>query len=69
MAALTEEQIIEQLSSRLAVAYPHIQQEQVSRTVSEEYGRFDGRPIRDFIPLFVERHATRRLSQLVSETP
>jgi hypothetical protein len=36
----------------------------VTRIVQEEYARFDGRPIRDYIPLFVERNATEALSQL-----
>jgi hypothetical protein len=34
--------------------------------VNEEYSRFDGRPIRDFIPLFVERNATKELAKLGS---
>ncbi|WP_431237486.1 three-helix bundle dimerization domain-containing protein [Mycolicibacterium aichiense] len=50
MSGMTEQQIIDQLTQRLAVAYPHLASEQVERTVCEEYGRFDGRPIRDFIP-------------------
>jgi hypothetical protein len=32
----------------------------VSRIVQEEYARFDGPPIREFIPLFVERNGTVR---------
>ncbi|KDF01430.1 hypothetical protein Y900_021460 [Mycolicibacterium aromaticivorans JS19b1 = JCM 16368] len=60
-----EQHIIDQLVERLALAYPQIGREQVNRTVNEEYGRFDDRPIRDFIPLFVERHAVNRLSELV----
>lgn len=62
---MTEQQILDQLAQRLAIAYPDITPDQVARTVSEEFGRFDGRPIRDFIPLFAEKHARNRLSQLV----
>jgi hypothetical protein len=65
---LTEQQIMEHLAQRLAVVYPDIELDQVVRTVSEEFGRFDGRPIRDFIPLFVEKHANSRLSQLVAQS-
>jgi hypothetical protein len=32
--------------------------------VHEQYARFDGSPIRDFVPLFVERSATRELTKL-----
>ncbi len=66
MVTVTEQQIMDQLTQRLAGAYPNLERDQVARTVSEEYGRFDGRPIRDFIPLFVEKHAATRLAQLVT---
>ncbi|WP_396928185.1 three-helix bundle dimerization domain-containing protein [Mycolicibacterium sp.] len=66
MVTATEQQIMDQLTQRLAGAYPHIERDQIARTVSEEFGRFDGRPIRDFIPLLVEKHASNRLAQLVS---
>jgi len=32
--------------------------------VHHNHARFDGRPIRDFVPLFVERAAKRQLSQV-----
>ena len=41
-----------------------VKPEDVTRVVLEEYTRFDGRPIRDFVPSFVERHSTARLSTL-----
>jgi hypothetical protein len=66
MATVAEKQIMDQLAQRLAVAYPGIAPEQVTQAVSEEFSRFEGRPIRDFIPLFVEKHATSRLSRLVA---
>jgi hypothetical protein len=65
---LTEQQIVDHLTQRLAVAYPDIEPDEVARTVSEEFGRFDGRPVRDFIPLFVEKHAMSRLAQLVAQS-
>lgn len=65
MIKLSEQQIIDQLAQRLASAYTHVEPDQVARVVNEEYSRFDGRPIRDYIPLFVERHCADRLSELV----
>lgn len=62
---LSEQQIMDQLSQRLAGVYAVVEADQVARLVNEEYSRFDGRLIRDFIPLFVERHAADRLSKLV----
>jgi hypothetical protein len=32
--------------------------------VNEEHARFDGRPIREFIPLFVERNTKAGLAKL-----
>jgi hypothetical protein len=32
--------------------------------VHEQFARFDGRPIRDFVPLFVERSAKAELNNL-----
>ena len=65
MIKLSEQQIIDQLAQRLASAYAHVGPDEVGRVVNEEYSRFDGRPIRDYIPLFVERHCADRLSKLV----
>jgi hypothetical protein len=64
MIELSEQQIIDQLAGRLGAVYAEVEPEHVSRIVHEEYARFDGRPIRDFIPLFVERTAKAELSKL-----
>jgi hypothetical protein len=52
--------VIDQLAGRLSAAYQHVDRAGINRVVLEEYARFEGRPIRDFIPLFVERNACRR---------
>lgn len=59
--ALSEQQIIDQLAQRLADAHAKVEPEQVAKVVHEQYARFEGRPIRDFVPLFVERNATAEL--------
>jgi hypothetical protein len=64
MIELSEQQIIDQLSGRLVASYQDVEPAHVARIVLEEYARFDGRPIRDFVPLFVERHAREALSKL-----
>jgi hypothetical protein len=61
---LSEQQIIDQLAARLADAHAQVEPTRVVRIVEEQYARFEGRPIRDFIPLFVERRATAELSKL-----
>jgi (2Fe-2S) ferredoxin len=64
MIKLSEQQIIDQLTRRLAAVYRQVEPARVTRVVQEEYARFEGRPIRDYIPLFVERHAKDQLSKL-----
>jgi hypothetical protein len=64
MIELSEQRVIDQLAERLVTVYPQVAPTQVTRIVHEEYARFDGRPIRDFIPLFVERNVRGELSKL-----
>lgn len=64
MVELSEKQIIDQIAARLSGVYERVDTTEVSRVVHREYQRFEGRPIRDFIPLFVERHARAELTKL-----
>ena len=61
---LNEQQIIDQLADRLAGVHTQVEPAQVARVVQSEYARFEGHPIRDFIPLFVERNAVKELSKI-----
>jgi hypothetical protein len=54
---LSEQAVIEQVVVRLTHRYPAIPQATVASVVLETHARFDGRPVRDFIPLLVERNA------------
>jgi len=38
--------------------------ETVTTVVHRNHARFDGRPVRDFVPLFVERGARQELAKL-----
>lgn len=63
---LSEQQIIDQVAQRLADTHASVAPDRVAAVVHEEYARFTGRPIRDFVPLFVERNARAELSRLGS---
>ena len=63
---MSEQQIIDQLARRLADAHASLEPDRVAEVVDEEYGRFDGRTIRDFVPLFVGRNAKAELVKLGS---
>ena len=66
MNELTEGQVIDQLANRLVPNYPGIEPTQVLRVIQQEYTRYERSPVRDFIPLLVERHAKEELDKLVA---
>lgn len=64
MIELSEQTVIEQLVERLTSNYPTVSRETVATVVQENHARFDGHPLREYIPLFVERRARRDLARL-----
>ncbi|TRW84821.1 hypothetical protein FK535_10070 [Mycolicibacterium sp. 018/SC-01/001] len=66
MIELSEQQIIDQVARRLADAHTSVAPDRVAAVVYEQHARFTGRPIRDFVPLFVERNAKAELGRLNS---
>jgi hypothetical protein len=61
---LSEQTIIDQLVARLTGRYPTIAESTVSSVVRDVHSRYDGKPLRDFVPLLVERHAKLELEKL-----
>jgi hypothetical protein len=61
---LSEQTVIEQLVVRLTSRYPTISQSTVATVVRDVHSRFEGRPLRDYIPLLVERNARSELERL-----
>ena len=61
---LSEQTVIDQVVGRLTSRYPAISQSTVERVVHDVHARFDGRPLRDYVPLLVERSARSELDQL-----
>ena len=55
---------IEQLVDRLRQSFPEVAAETVTQVVHQHHAKFDGRPVRDFVPLFVERGSRRVLAGL-----
>jgi hypothetical protein len=54
---LSEQTIINQLTERLMRKYPAVPPDTVATVVLGIHARFDGRPLRDYVPLLVERRA------------
>ena len=55
---------IEQVVSRLTQSYPQVPADRVATVVHHNHARFDGRPVRDFVPLFVERGSRKELANI-----
>ncbi|MFJ2836817.1 MULTISPECIES: three-helix bundle dimerization domain-containing protein [Nocardia] len=60
--ATDEAQQIDEVVIRLTQRYPGIAPEYIADTVHTAYDRFADVHVRDFVPLLVERRATRSLS-------
>jgi hypothetical protein len=50
MIELSEQQVFDQLAQRLVGVHPDVESGDITRLVNEEYSRFEGCPIRDYIP-------------------
>lgn len=60
-AAAHEAREIDEVVARLQERFPSVDEERIRAVVQEEHRTFEGRPIRDFVPVFVERAAIDRL--------
>ncbi len=55
---------IEHVVNRLQQIYPSVPGDTIATVVHHNHARFDGRPIRDYVALFVERGSHRELADL-----
>jgi len=61
--APAEEDAIRQVAPRLTRQFPNLPADEVQRTVYGKYGSFDDSPVRDFVPVLVERASRGRLAE------
>lgn len=67
---LRERQAVEQVSDRLARTFSdRFSPSQVDEKVSSVHHRFDGHPIREFVPVLVERIARDELRRTAPPRP
>ncbi|PYE12061.1 hypothetical protein DFR67_12669 [Williamsia limnetica] len=64
-----EQQNIAMVAEALAVRHADKPADTVASVVDDAYRRFDGQPIRDFVPLLVERRAQEQLGGLATSLP
>jgi hypothetical protein len=58
---LSEQTIIDEVSDRLTSKYPTIPPDTLTAVVQGVHARFNGRPVREYVPLLVERFAGEEL--------
>ncbi|MFD9668402.1 three-helix bundle dimerization domain-containing protein [Rhodococcus sp. NPDC059968] len=66
---VSETQHIDAVRARLYPRYPDLHPYVVDEAIDTALHRFDGCPIRDFVPLLVERAATRALDVAPIRSP
>jgi hypothetical protein len=63
VAQISESMLIDQVVERLAARYTDVAPERVADVVHNAHARFEQSPIREFVPLLVERRARAELSR------
>jgi hypothetical protein len=63
LAAAHESRELNEVVERLLLRFPDMQEERVRSVVTKAHEKFVGNPIRDFVPVFIERSAREELSQ------
>ncbi len=64
MDTTEEAKAVAEVAERLLRRFPHLPKQTVDDLVDQVHAQFEGRPIRDFVPVLVENIARSRLSAL-----
>jgi hypothetical protein len=59
---ISEQTLIAGIERRLTQQFPDVVPDLVDAIVRREHARFEASPIRDFIPLLVEKHVRQHLA-------
>lgn len=63
-ADISEQRSVEEVIDRLGTKFPDVDRATIQAIVAEEHDAFDGRPVRDFVPVLVEKRAKQRVKAL-----
>ncbi len=64
--ARTEQIAMDKLTERLATQFPELPTEEITSRIHGQYHNFDHSPIRDFVPVLVERAVRSVLREVPS---
>lgn len=59
-----EVRAVEEVIERLSEKYPDLDRDVIAATVAAEYESFAGKPVRDFVPVLVEKNTKKALKAL-----
>lgn len=62
-----EDRQVAQVADRLLAVFPHHDPATIREIVNAVRHRFDDAPVRDFVPLLIERHAREQLAGLAED--
>ena len=62
-----EQRSVEEVIDRLTKKYPDVDRGEIEQIVAEEHQAYSGRPVRDFVPVLVEKSAKKRVKALEQE--
>jgi len=61
----SEQRGVDEVVTRLSSRFPDVDVDRIRTIVAEEHQAYEGRPVRDFVPVLVERNAKKRVKALV----
>ncbi len=61
MVNIDEAQALDQVRERLTAQFPDVPEDTVRLVVDQAHRSLDGRPVRNYVPVLVEREARERL--------
>lgn len=61
----SEQRGVDEVVTRLSGRFPDVDVERIRAIVAEEHHAYEGRPVRDFVPVLVEKNAKKRVKALV----
>jgi hypothetical protein len=64
--ARDEQRSVDEVIDRLAKKFPDLDRVRIRQIVDEEHHAFDGKPVRDFVPVLVEKSSKRRIKALAA---
>ena len=62
-----EQRSVEEVIDRLTKKYPDVDRGEIEQIVAEEHQAYAGCPVRDFVPVLVEKSAKKRVKALERE--